>query len=80
MYGDLIVEKISETMKCLYHRRGHGESGSIDMEDMENKLVAIKEKINQYLMKDIFNMDEIGLFYRLQADHYLATKQLEGIK
>ncbi|MFQ6663765.1 hypothetical protein Gotur_031158 [Gossypium turneri] len=25
-------------------------------------------------------MDEIGLFYRLQADHSLATKQLEGPK
>ncbi|MBA0869833.1 hypothetical protein Goshw_003926 [Gossypium schwendimanii] len=25
-------------------------------------------------------MDEIGLFYRLQADHSLATKQLEGLK
>ena len=25
-------------------------------------------------------MDETGLFYRLQADHSLATKQLEGKK
>ena len=31
-------------------------------------------------MKDVFNMDETGLFYRLQADHSLATKQLEGRK
>lgn len=31
-------------------------------------------------MKDVFNMDETGLFYRLQADHSLATKQLEGKK
>ncbi|KAG8488954.1 hypothetical protein CXB51_016969 [Gossypium anomalum] len=31
-------------------------------------------------IKDIYNMDESGLFYRLQADHSLATKQLEGRK
>ena len=31
-------------------------------------------------MKDVFNMDETGFFYRLQADHSLATKQLEGRK
>ena len=31
-------------------------------------------------MKDVFNMDETGLFYRLQADHSLATKQLERRK
>ncbi|KAL5146375.1 CENP-B 2 [Glycine soja] len=31
-------------------------------------------------MKDVFNMDETRLFYRLQADHSLATKQLEGRK
>ncbi|GKG51108.1 hypothetical protein Tco_0539232, partial [Tanacetum coccineum] len=31
-------------------------------------------------MKDIFNMDETGLFFRLQPDHSLATMQLEGKK
>ncbi len=31
-------------------------------------------------MKDVFNMDETWLFYRLQLNHSLATKQLEGKK
>ncbi|KAH1246141.1 CENP-B 2 [Glycine max] len=47
---------------------------------MEPKLVSIREKIDQLPMKDVFNMDETGLFYRLQVDHSLATKQLEGRK
>ncbi|XP_074325951.1 CENP-B homolog protein 2-like [Apium graveolens] len=60
--------------------RRFGESGSVDVQDMEKKLESIREKINQFPMKDVFNMDETGLFYRLQADHSLATKQLEGRK
>ncbi|KAL0290413.1 UNVERIFIED_CONTAM: CENP-Bprotein 2 [Sesamum calycinum] len=60
--------------------RRFGESGWVDMQDMEMKLEAIREKINQFPMKDVFNLDETGLFYRLQADHSLATKQLEGRK
>ena len=50
--------------------------GSVDVQDMEQKLVSIQEKIDQFPMKDVFNMDETGLLYRLQADHSLATKQL----
>ena len=57
-----------------------GESGFVDVQDMEQKLVSIREKIDKFPMKDVFNMDETGLFYRLQADHSLATKQLEGRK
>ncbi|CAK8575173.1 unnamed protein product [Lathyrus sativus] len=47
---------------------------------MQQKLVSIREKIDQFPMKDVFNMDETGLFYRLQVDHSLTTKQLEGRK
>ncbi|CAK8571898.1 unnamed protein product [Lathyrus sativus] len=61
-----------------FHR--FGESGSVDVQDMEQNLVSIREKIDQFPMKDVFNMDETGLFYRLQVDHSLATKQLEGRK
>jgi len=60
--------------------RRFGESGSVDTHDMEKKLEVIREKIDQFPLKDVFNMDETGLFYKLQADHSLATKQLEGRK
>ncbi|KAH1194247.1 CENP-B 2 [Glycine max] len=60
--------------------RHFGKSGYVDVQDMKQKLVSIREKIDQFPMKDVFNMDETGLFYRLQVDHSLATKQLEGRK
>ncbi|XP_076944819.1 CENP-B homolog protein 2-like [Bidens hawaiensis] len=57
-----------------------GESGSVEMEGMEDKLKSIRDKVDQFEMKDIFNIDETGLFFRLQPDHSLATMQLEGKK
>ncbi|GJT63784.1 CENP-B homolog protein 2-like protein [Tanacetum coccineum] len=56
------------------------KSGSVEMEGMEDKLKSIGDKVDQFEMKDIFNMDETGLFFRLQPDHSLATMQLEGKK
>ncbi|GKG00564.1 CENP-B homolog protein 2-like protein, partial [Tanacetum coccineum] len=57
-----------------------GESGSVEMEGMEDKLKSIRDKVDQFEMKDIFNMDETSLFFRLQPDHSLATMQFEGKK
>lgn len=31
-------------------------------------------------MRDVFDMDKTSLFYKLQADYSLITKQLEGRK
>ncbi|XVF51243.1 hypothetical protein PTKIN_Ptkin04bG0168800 [Pterospermum kingtungense] len=69
--------KLRHGIKNFHH---FGESGSIDMTNMENNLKSIREKVDQFEMKDVFNMDETGLFFRLQVDHSLATKQLEGKK
>nr|GEV38910.1 UvrD-like helicase, ATP-binding domain, P-loop containing nucleoside triphosphate hydrolase [Tanacetum cinerariifolium] len=60
--------------------RRFGESGSVEMEGIDDKLKFIRDKVDQFEMKDIFNMDETGLFFRLQPDHSLATMQLEGKK
>ncbi|GJT95862.1 CENP-B homolog protein 2-like protein [Tanacetum coccineum] len=38
--------------------RRFGESGSVEMEGMEDKLKSIRDKVDQFEMKDIFNMDE----------------------
>lgn len=45
--------------------RRFGESGSVEMEGMEDKLKSIRDKVDQFEMKDIFNMDETGLFFLL---------------
>jgi len=58
----------------------HGESGSVDLNNIAEALPLLHQLLNQYEWKDIYNMDETGLFYRLPADRSLATKQLEGTK
>jgi hypothetical protein len=41
--------------------RRFGESGFVDMVALANTLLAIRDILDQYAWKDIYNMDEIGL-------------------
>ncbi len=47
--------------------RRFGESGSIDMAALANTFPAIRDILDQYAWKDIYNMEETGLFYRMQV-------------
>ncbi|KAI9178030.1 hypothetical protein LWI28_021870 [Acer negundo] len=60
--------------------RRFGEIGTVDTRAVEEAIPNLFGILDQYEWKDIYNMDETGLFYRLQADNSLATKQLEGRK
>ncbi|XP_074328479.1 CENP-B homolog protein 2-like [Apium graveolens] len=60
--------------------RHFGESGTVDVQAVEDVIPSLKNVLDQYDWKDIYNMDETGLFYRIQDDNSLATKQLEGRK
>ena len=60
--------------------RRFGENGSIDPTIISNALPDLHEATRNYSLDDIYNMDENGLFFRMQAGHSLATKQLEGRK
>ena len=51
----------------IKERVRHEESGSVNLEILEQSLPAIREVLDQYEWKDIYNMDETGLFYRLQV-------------
>jgi hypothetical protein len=42
-----------------------GESGSIDMNAVNLALPGICQLLDQYAWKDIYNMDETGLFFRM---------------
>ena len=55
-------------------------SGSIDMEALSIRLPEIRKTLDENTLEDIYNMDETELFYRMQADNSLATRQLEGRK
>jgi hypothetical protein len=59
----------------------HGEDASSDtsasvLVQMEN----IKAIVFEYDVSDVFNMDETGLFYRLEPNRTLATKTVSGKK
>ena len=56
------------------------ESDSVFIENIEDDLPQKRAKLENFDWKDIYNMDETNLFYRLQADYSLAAKQLEGRK
>jgi hypothetical protein len=47
--------------------RRFDESGSVDMVALANTLLAIRDVLDQYALKDIYNMDETRLFYRMQV-------------
>jgi len=44
-----------------------GESGSANMAVIEESLPHICLTLDQYERRDIYNMDETGLFYRMQV-------------
>ena len=59
----------------------YGEDSLADIfEEVSKKMEDIKILISQYRNCDVFNMDEIGLFYRLEPNRTLATKRLFGKK
>jgi hypothetical protein len=42
-----------------------GESGSVDMTTVAAALLGIRQVLDAYEWRDIYNMDESGLFYRM---------------
>ena len=42
----------------------HGEAGDVNIEAAESEMRALRESLKDYSLECIFNMDELGLFYR----------------
>jgi hypothetical protein len=57
------------------HRR-FGESGSVDMTTVATALPGIRQVLDAYEWRDIYNMDESGLFYRMQV-HSVSSKRYQ---
>jgi len=59
-----------------------GESGDapINTPEVQLALAAIKVEIASYEPKDIYNMDETGLFYNMPPDSMIARQRIEGSK
>ncbi|CAG8752139.1 10682_t:CDS:2, partial [Rhizophagus irregularis] len=52
----------------------HGEADSANENAIAEALLLLQNKCAEYPPDRIYNMDETGLFYRLESDRILATK------
>lgn len=57
-----------------------GEEASADHNAIAECLPLLQDKCSRYSPDRIYNMDETGLFYRLEPDRTLATRRLAGRK
>ncbi|KAL2610488.1 hypothetical protein R1flu_029061 [Riccia fluitans] len=59
----------------------HGEAASVEItEEVAAKIQVLKELISQFDPDYVYNMDETGLFFRLEPGRTLATKKMSGKK
>ena len=63
---------------CL--REKHGESASSDKQAATEGRTKLQGVLKDYALKDIFNFDETGLFYRLEPNKTLASGPVKGTK
>ena len=64
----------------IKERKLQGEESSADLNAITEALPLLKDKCTRYPPERINNMDETGLFYRLEPDRTLATKRISGRK
>lgn len=58
----------------------HGEAASISPEAVALARSETQQVLKGYALRDIYNMDETGLFYSMAPDRTLASRQLSGVK
>jgi DDE superfamily endonuclease/Tc5 transposase DNA-binding domain/Fission yeast centromere protein N-terminal domain len=63
-----------------YKLHGEGASADVYSEDTVKQMDNLRAECSAYALQDIFNMDETGLFWKLQPDRSLATHQTSGGK
>jgi hypothetical protein len=64
----------------IQEQKLQGEASSADLNAIIEALPLLKNKCDSYPLERIYNMDETGLFYRLEPDRTLATQRLSGRK
>lgn len=60
--------------------RSYGERGDADVEALAAELPKLKEVVEKYDPKDIFNADECGLFYSMPPERSISRERLPGRK
>ncbi|KAG2216300.1 hypothetical protein INT45_012478 [Circinella minor] len=68
--------------QCFGFRMYHiyGEAGSADIEASQISLSALQEKIKQYPLNNIYNMDETALYYRCPPSTTISSRPINGFK
>ena len=65
----------------LKQRSMNGESGSLTMTDqIIEKTTEIRNILKDYDLKDIYNMDETGLYYRQTPTKTISRNPVPGVK
>jgi len=68
-----------EAFKVCHGIKKHcrfGESSSVNMTTVAATLPGIRQVLDAYEWRDIYNMDESGLFYRMQV-HTVSSKRYQ---
>ena len=61
-------------------RKRAGETTSVNLQEMEEGLIQLRPSLQPYSLDDTFNMDESGLFGKMNPDSTLASEPLHGPK
>ena len=63
-------------------RSMNGEAGSVQIDEssIQIQLKNIREILKDYELKDIYNMDETGLFYRNTPSKTISRESVSGVK
>ncbi len=56
----------------------HEESGSTKNEGIERKLLLLQVYLRNFSAQNIFNANELGLFWRTSPGSTITKRQLEG--
>ena len=55
-------------------RKQYGEAASVNIEGAEDRIIELRAIVTSYPLKDVYNIDETGLFWKATLDTTLATK------
>jgi len=55
-------------------RKQYGEAALVNMESVKDCMIELRKIIAPYLLKDVYNIDKTGLYWKAILDIILVTK------
>lgn len=68
-----------QSRRSIKSRKQHGEESSV-LNETEEAMAAIREKLSAYSLRDQFNCDESALYWKRVPDCSLSTRKIPGRK